>query len=409
MAASGDFVAVELQQAPAPKGGAGAVTESSSAACGLLTWRGVTVTVSDKAGHSRDIVSHATGVAPPGELLAIMGPSGCGKSTLLDSLAGRLKGSARLQGDVRVNGHAASLAYGRSAYVTQDEVLIGTLTVRETLTYAARLRLAGGDAHARSVADAVVADLGLTDAADTLIGTWHVRGVSGGQRRRVAVGCELVISPSLLFLDEPTSGLDAAAAYHVAAVLKRLCAPGGGTSGSTTGPSTAAATAAAGGGGCAAGRTIVAVIHQPSSEMFELLDGLCLMAAGKTVYFGPAAQVDGFFAAAGFATPRGRSVSDHTLHTVNADFGDAKAVAHNVEALLAAYAASPQRAAVHARIAEATAHPGPEFTARAKPPPAAKQVLVLTQRALTNNWRDPGIFWCASPARALPVLHRISA
>ena len=107
-----------------------------------------------------------------------------------------------MHGAVKVNGHTAQLSYGRSAYVTQDEVLIGTLTVRETILYAARLRLGGG-AGAPSpaqVADGIVSDLGLTEAADTVIGNWHMRGVSGGQRRRVVIGCELVIQPTLLFL-----------------------------------------------------------------------------------------------------------------------------------------------------------------------------------------------------------------
>jgi len=107
-----------------------------------------------------------------------------------------------MHGDVKVNGHPAQLSYGRSAYVTQDEVLIGTLTVRETITYAARLRLRGeaGALSPAQVADGIIHDLGLGEAADTVIGNWHMRGVSGGQRRRVVIGCELVIEPTLLFL-----------------------------------------------------------------------------------------------------------------------------------------------------------------------------------------------------------------
>ena len=124
------------------------------------------------------------------------------RCTLLDTLAGRLSPGAAMHGSVKVNGHTAQLAYGRSAYVTQDEVLIGTLTVRETILYAARLRLGGGAGapSPAAVADGIVSDLGLTEAADTVIGNWHLRGVSGGQRRRVVIGCELVIQPTLLFL-----------------------------------------------------------------------------------------------------------------------------------------------------------------------------------------------------------------
>ena len=234
--------------APAP--------QAAPPACGVLTWEALTVTVTDAKGASRKILKRASGIAPPGELLAIMGPSGCGKrradashdargsvpqatcqplrrrsarSTLLDALAGRLGHAAALSGAVKVNGHASQLAYGRSAYVTQDEareahrgalgtpvltrrarpqVLIGTLTVRETILYAARLRLRSGAGAPTpvAVAEGVLSELGLADAADTVIGNWHMRGVSGGQRRRVVLGCELVIQPTLLFLDEPTSG-----------------------------------------------------------------------------------------------------------------------------------------------------------------------------------------------------------
>jgi ABC-type multidrug transport system ATPase subunit len=296
------------------------------------------------------------------------------RSTLLDALAGRLSSGAAMTGRVLVNGHEAHLSYGRSAYVTQDEVLIGTLTVRETITYAARLRLRGGpDAPSPAqVADGIVADLGLTEAADTVIGNWHMRGVSGGQRRRVVIGCELVIQPTLLFLDEPTSGLDAAAAYHVTSVIKRLCASGG---------------------ACAAGRTVLCVIHQPASEVFEQFDTLALLAAGATVYFGPAQTAADFFSASGLPAPRNRSASDHLLHAVNADFGDAHDVAERVARLTAAYEASPIRADIESRIAAVDAKPGPRFESGQAPPAAWRQMLVLTERSFTNNWRDIGIFW----------------
>ena len=203
---------------------------AAAQSCGTLSWSDVSVVVHDAKGREREILRRATGVVQPGELCAILGPSGCGKrrapaaamrpasraccscssvdaasrrpSTLLDTLAGRLSPGAAMHGSVKVNGHAARLSYGRSAYVTQDEVLIGTLTVRETITYAARLRLRGGpDAPSPAqVADGIVADLGLAEAADTVIGNWHMRGVSGGQRRRVVIGCELVVQPTLLFL-----------------------------------------------------------------------------------------------------------------------------------------------------------------------------------------------------------------
>jgi len=119
------------------------------------------------------------------------------------------------------------------------------------------------------------------------IGNWHIRGVSGGQRRRVSIGCEMITSPTLLFLDEPTSGLDSAAAFHVMSAVRRLTE------------------------GC---RTIVAVIHQPSSEVFELFDKLCLLAEGHAVYFGDAPHAREMFKAAGLGVPPTRSAPDHFLH-----------------------------------------------------------------------------------------------
>lgn len=185
------------------------VAVDSPAACGVLTWEGVCVSVVDKKGHKRQIVQDATGIARPGQLLMIAGPSGCGKSTLLDAMAGRLSRNAQLVGSLKVNGYPATLAYGRSAYVTQDEVLIGTLTVRETITYAARLRLRGSFEEQSAVAERVIDELGLVESADTLIGTWAIRGISGGQKRRVAVGCELVVQPTLIFLGTPVASINA--------------------------------------------------------------------------------------------------------------------------------------------------------------------------------------------------------
>lgn len=109
---------------------------------------------------------------------------------------------------VLLNGHRSNLAYGVSSYVTQDEELIGTLTVREVLMYTAMLRLPSSMSQADKAArvEEVMVELGLNDAADAAIGNWHKKGISGGQKRRVAIGCELIVHPTLMFLDEPTSG-----------------------------------------------------------------------------------------------------------------------------------------------------------------------------------------------------------
>ncbi|KAL4363803.1 hypothetical protein GQ457_04G003850 [Hibiscus cannabinus] len=217
--------------------------ESSSAAAEngvFLTWKDLWVTVNN-GKNGRPILQDLTGFARPGELLAIMGPSGCGKSTLLNALAGRLDPQTRQAGDILINGHKQTMAYGTSAYVTQDDALIHTLTVTESVYYSAQLRL-----------------------PDT------IRGLSGGEKRRLSICIELLARPKLLFLDEPTSGLDSAASFHVMRKIASLNRRDG------------------------VRRTIVAAIHQPSSEVFHLFHNLFLLSAGQTVYFGalPAANED---------------------------------------------------------------------------------------------------------------------
>lgn len=94
--------------------------------------------------------------------------------------------------------------------MTQDDTLIGTLTVREMISYSARLRLSNkmSREEKRSLVEGTITEMGLQDCADTVIGNWHLRGVSGGEKRRVSIALEILMRPRLLFLDEPTSGLD---------------------------------------------------------------------------------------------------------------------------------------------------------------------------------------------------------
>lgn len=334
-----------------------------------LSWNHLIVKVKDTKGNERHILKGITGYVEPRHMLAIMGPSGCGKSTLLDTLAGRLASSAKWEGEIRVNGHKSKLSYGRAAYVTQDEVLIGTLTVEETLLFAARLRLplSMSTEEKRKIVSNVINELGLDSVKNTYIGNWHIRGISGGQKRRVSIGCELVTSPTLLFLDEPTSGLDSAAAYHVMATVRRLTE------------------------GC---RTIVTVIHQPSSETFELFDKLCLLASGDTVYFGDALRAQEMFNSAGLAVPSSRSAPDHFLHCINRDFeSEDYDVESNIHHLVATYKDSKLSTATRETVQEMHKNPGEEYIAGTQQPGFLFQTSILTFRTFLNNWRNVGLFW----------------
>ena len=111
-----------------------------------------------------------------------------------------------------------------SCYVEQEDALVGSLTVRETLTFAARLSLPSTISKSERInrVDSLINAFGLADQANTLIGTPIRKGISGGQKRRVSVAAQLITSPKILFLDEPTSGLDSAAAFEVISFVKDI-------------------------------------------------------------------------------------------------------------------------------------------------------------------------------------------
>ena len=151
------------------------------------------------------------GIVKPGEVMAIMGSSGAGKTTCLDILAGKNKRGA-VTGEILINGKVPTRQlYKRvSGYVDQEDTLMGTLTVYETLLYSALLRLPGKMSRAAKEQRVreTMAELGIEHIANSMIGMPGKRGISGGEKRRVSIALEVVTSPSILFLDEPTSGLD---------------------------------------------------------------------------------------------------------------------------------------------------------------------------------------------------------
>lgn len=211
------------------------------------------------------IIHDASGCFAPGSLSAIMGPSGCGKSTLLDILADR-KTSGHVAGSILMNGHERGAYFKRAAaYVMQFDALFEMLTVREMLTYTAELRITGNDDEMKSErVQTVIDELDLGKVADSRIGGAGLRGISGGQARRVTVGVELVTRPSVLFLDEPTTGLDAYSSLLLVRSLRALAD---------------------------SGRTVLCTIHQPRPDIFALFDTLLLMAAGEVAYFAEQATI----------------------------------------------------------------------------------------------------------------------
>lgn len=231
------------------------------------------------------------GELPAGGFCCVLGPSGAGKSTLVDILAGKRK-TGEVEGKVVYLSDLKDDHRVKIGYVDQSDVLSPTSTVLETLQFAAYLRLpenvskAVKDERAREV----MAQLGLSDIAETRIGSGEHRGVSGGEMRRVSIGIELVAAPDILILDEPTSGLDSVSAARIVRLLKSL----------TQDP--------------ACRTTIVASIHQPSSALYHSFDQVCLLANGTQLYFGPGGNTPAeFFAAQGRPCPPGYNIADHLL------------------------------------------------------------------------------------------------
>ncbi|XP_040385389.1 ABC transporter G family member 1-like isoform X2 [Oryza brachyantha] len=306
-----------------------------------------------------------------------MGPSGCGKTTLLDTLAGRLGPEMNRSGVVLINGRQEKLAFGTSAYVTQDNVLMSTLTVREAVHYSAHLQLPDTmpAPEKRGHAERVIREMGLGDAADTLVGGRVARGISGGQRKRVSICVEMLTRPRLLFLDEPTSGLDSAASYHVMSHIARVAAR--------------------------EGMAVVAAVHQPSGDVFELFHGLCLLAYGRTVFFGTPSNANEFFTQSGFPCPHMRNPSDHFLRIVNKDFDEEnmesskanrKTAAEATEILTNAYLSSSYSEKTANEIAEMKGMDGAPFR-RKEQASFGTKLLVLTKRSFINMHRDIGYYW----------------
>ncbi|KAH6823194.1 ABC-2 type transporter family protein [Perilla frutescens var. hirtella] len=229
---------------------------------------------SPKPKVTRTIVNGVTGTARPGEIMAMLGPSGSGKTTLLTALAGRLPG--KISGSITYNGQPFSGSMKRkTGFVAQDDVLYPHLTVIETLTYAALLKLPSSLTRREKAeqAEMIMAELGLTRCRNNVIGGPLLRGVSGGERKRVSIGQEMLVNPSLLLVDEPTSGLDSTTAQRIVATL-RWVARGG--------------------------RTVVTTIHQPSSRLFRMFDKVLVLSDGCPIYSGGANGVMDYFASIGY-------------------------------------------------------------------------------------------------------------
>lgn len=244
--------------------------------------------------NTKTILHNVSGRVESGTLMGIMGPSGAGKSSLLNVLAAVDNGKARNSGQILLNGKVQKRGYRRKvAYVQQDDSLYSTLTVQECVEYSALLRLPNNLSTTEKQAAVwkTLEELRLTHIATNRIGSGGANaGVSGGERKRVSIGMELVAQPLALFLDEPTSGLDAFAANQIMKVLSELAHRN---------------------------RIVILSIHQPSTKSFMSMDQVLLLGKGRTMYNGSPAEVGQFLESKGFPCPVYESVADHMLEIVS--------------------------------------------------------------------------------------------
>uniref|UniRef100_A0A672PE21 ATP-binding cassette, sub-family G (WHITE), member 2a n=2 Tax=Sinocyclocheilus grahami TaxID=75366 RepID=A0A672PE21_SINGR len=219
----------------------------------------------------KNILVELNGVMRPG-LNAILGPTGSGKSS-----------------------------WTVCFLFLQDDVVMGTLTVRENLRFSAALRLPKSirQREKDEKIERLIQELGLSKVADSRVGTQLIRGVSGGERKRTNIGMELIIDPPVLFLDEPTTGLDASTANSVLMLLKRMAN---------------------------SGRTIILSIHQPRYSIYRLFDSLTLLVGGRMVYHGLAQDALDYFSQIGYTCEPHNNPADFFLDVIN---GESTAVALN--------------------------------------------------------------------------------
>ncbi|EWG46382.1 hypothetical protein FVEG_06901 [Fusarium verticillioides 7600] len=334
-----------------------------------FTWRNVTVTVKDReTKQPKAIVDNVEGIVEAGEICALMGPSGCGKTTLLNVLARRPTNASSVEAEVNINGSHLSLAEFRevSCFVEQEDALIGSLTVRETLEFSSRLASSSSLSKKERIVriNNLLESFGLVEQANTLIGTPIRKGISGGQKRRVGVASQLITSPKLLFLDEPTSGLDSAASLEVVKYLRDVAKRNN--------------------------LIVICSIHQPSTSTFNLFDKLLLLSGGKTHYFGPVNSVAAYYSEVGSPLPQYVNPAEHLLELVNIDFAqDRGEASRDLEILQAAWQNSRQASEVNTAIKSAESSGGDwNVDAIEKKPGMFSLTLTLLHRSFIKSYRD---------------------
>ena len=227
-----------------------------------LAWRDLDIQTKSKKNF-RSILHHVSGIVKPGEFLAIIGASGAGKTTLLNYLSGKmLAHNLEANGSTTINGKSTKESQNYlefTAFVQQDDVLMETMTVQECLQYAARFKFSSDPDRRNKRLFELLEELELNDIKNLRFGGMNQRDrvLSRGEKKRLSIAVELITNPSLLFLDEPTTSMDTFTAEKIISIINKLKSKG---------------------------RTVIATIHQPNTEIYNNFDKLMIMSLGRVVY-----------------------------------------------------------------------------------------------------------------------------
>ena len=338
-----------------------------------FSWRDVGVVVRDrKSKQPLPILSSSYGYVDAGQVLAIMGPSGSGKTSCLNVLAQRTAAAkAEVMGQVMVNGQQLSQTTLRqlSSYVEQEDALIGSLTLRETVDFAARLALPRhiSRKERKTRVDELIESFGLSRQAGTIVGTPLQKGISGGQKRRLSVASQLVTSPKILFLDEPTSGLDSAASYEVMSYISTVARQHQ--------------------------IIVIASVHQPSSATFAIFDRVLLLSEGKTCFYGSTQEVSSYFDRIGRPMPIHINPAEFILDLVSTDFSkDSDHAQQQLSKIHDSWNQSPERMALLDQIPDHNAsekrHDPSTFSLPTTTRQSPYAPLILLHRNFIKSHRD---------------------
>ncbi|KAL5263101.1 hypothetical protein ACHWQZ_G008494 [Mnemiopsis leidyi] len=319
----------------------------------------------------KQILKGVSGICKPGTFMAIMGASGAGKTTLLNTLA--MKNDPKLDetGSILVNGKPLTRRKTTllSAYVQQEDFFIGTLTVKEVLLFHATLRMGRNVSMKvkRAKVEKVLHELGLKKVENSLCGMpgGLIRGISGGEKKRLSVACELLMNPPLLFIDEPTSGLDSFMARNIVKLIGKLAK---------------------------ANRTILCTIHQPTSEVFAMFDQLYLVAEGHCAYTGSCKDALSFFKSVNYPCPENFNPADHYIFTMAIVPGEEEECRKRVDEITTGFTKSEAYAELTRSIAAVAKSDDADVKAilEGSTSEFSAQLVANFARSFRNVTRNPG-------------------